>query len=256
VVLTGTVATQQAAASPVRRRSKAPVTLTFWKGPHEPGNQEAANVAKPVLDRFEKENPGIKGNFLLTPWDSWTEKYTTAFASGSPPDVCYMTEAMGKFALAGQLLALDPYISATKIQGMTFKEYLFPRMWNTATFKGKVYGIPWITGGSNLFWNKDMFAKAGLDPERPPATWAELIEYGKKLTKPPLQWGYVAAPHGNILESSYWGVESGGSWFNKSVTKATVNQPAYVKGVQFFSDLFNKYQIAVPASLARVAKAE
>src|SRR4051794_26011554 len=95
VVLTGTVATQQAAASPVRRRSKAPVTLTFWKGPHEPGNQEAANVAKPVLDRFEKENPGIKVNFLLTPWDSWTEKYTTAFASGSPPDVCYMTEAMG-----------------------------------------------------------------------------------------------------------------------------------------------------------------
>jgi ABC-type glycerol-3-phosphate transport system substrate-binding protein len=254
LVLAGTAAAERASAAPARRRSKAPVTLTFWKGPHD--TQEATGIAAPVLARFEKENPGIKVNFFLTPWDSWTEKYTTAFASGNPPDVSYMTEAMGKFALPGQLLSLDPYIATTKVSGMTFKEYLFPRMWNTATFNDKVYGIPWITGGSNLFWNKDMFAKAGLDPEKPPTTWAELIDYGKKLTKPPLQWGYVATPHGNVLETSYWGIESGGSWFNPSVTKSEVNHPAYVKGVQFFSDMFNKYQIAVPASLASVANAE
>lgn len=256
LLLTGTVAAEGASAAPARRRSNPPVTLTFWKGPHKPGNQEATGFAGPVLAKFQKENPNIKVNFLSTPWTSWTEKYTTAFASGSPPDVSYMTEAMGQFALAGQLLPLDPYISMTKISGKSLKAYLLPRTWSTGTFKGKVYGIPWIIGGSNLFWNKDMFAKAGLDPEKPPATWAELISFGQKLTKPPMQWGYVATPHGDGLENDYWGIQSGGSWFNASLTQSTVNQPAFVKGVQFLSDLFNKYKIMVPASLASVTNAE
>jgi ABC-type glycerol-3-phosphate transport system substrate-binding protein len=256
LLLAESAAAARVSAAPARRRSKAPVTLTFWKGPHKTGNIEATSIAAPVLKKFEAENPDIKVDFLLTPWTNWTEKYTTAFASGSPPDVSYMTEAISQFALAGQLLALDSEISGTKLNGVGLKSYLLPRTWATSTFKGKIYGVPWIIGGSNLWWNKDMFAKAGLDPDKPPTTWDELVSFGQKLTKPPMQWGYVATPHSDYLENAYWGIQAGGSWFNKSLTEATVNQPAYVKGVQFLGDLFNKYKITVPASLSSVTNAE
>lgn len=250
----GSAVPGQAVAATFLRRS--PVTLTFWKGPHMPGNEEAQRIAGPMLRKFEKENPDIRVNFVLTPWDSWTEKYTTAFASGSPPDVSYMTEAMGKFALAGQLMGLDPFMASAHVDGRSLKSYILSRAWDSGTFKGKVYGVPWIIGGSNLWWNKDMFKKAGLNPDKPPSTWEELVAYGKKLTQPPHQWGYVATPHGDYLENAYWGLQAGGSWFNKSLTRATVNQPAYVKGVQFLGDLFNKYQIAVPSALSSVQNAE
>src|SRR6185437_14815970 len=79
LLLAESAAAARVSAAPARRRSKAPVTLTFWKGPHKTGNIEATSIAAPVLKKFEAENPDIKVDFLLTPWTNWTEKYTTAF---------------------------------------------------------------------------------------------------------------------------------------------------------------------------------
>ena len=50
-------------------------------------------------------------------------------------------------------------------------------------FDGKTYGIPFQRSTPVLYWNKDAFKEAGLDPETPPASWAEMVEMGKKLTK-------------------------------------------------------------------------
>ena len=49
--------------------------------------------------------------------------------------------------------------------------------------EGRYYGIPYTVDLSGLVWNKELFREAGLDPERPPETWDELIEYAQKLTK-------------------------------------------------------------------------
>ena len=48
---------------------------------------------------------------------------------------------------------------------------------------GKTWGIPFQRSTIVLYWNKDLFKEAGLDPNKPPANWDEMVEYAQKLTK-------------------------------------------------------------------------
>ena len=63
----------------------------------------------------------------------------------------------------------------------------FPELWKTVEWEGGIYGVPFNTDTRFFFWNKDHFAEVGLDPEKPPTTWAELEEYALKLDKNPRQ---------------------------------------------------------------------
>ena len=64
-----------------------------------------------------------------------------------------------------------------------FSEKFFPYLWDAMIYEDGVYGIPFTTDTRVLFYNKDLFKESGLDPERPPKTWEELIEFGNRLDK-------------------------------------------------------------------------
>jgi multiple sugar transport system substrate-binding protein len=54
-------------------------------------------------------------------------------------------------------------------------------MWDPVTYRGKIYGFPWILDTRVIFYSKDLMKKVGLDPEKPPETWSELLEYCQKI---------------------------------------------------------------------------
>jgi multiple sugar transport system substrate-binding protein len=97
-----------------------------------------------------------------------------------------------------------------------------------------------------LHWNKQVFKKFGLDPNRPPRTWDELTAMAQKCTNPPNSWGYVF-PGGQAEETvDRWLValyQLGGSTLSDDNSRATFNSSAGVRALQFHVDLVNKYKV-------------
>ncbi|HEV2356541.1 MAG TPA: ABC transporter substrate-binding protein [bacterium] len=118
---------------------------------------------------------------------------------------------------------------------------------------GHVYSIPWQRSTPIMFYNTDLFRQAGLDPNRPPTTWAQLVTDAQKLTVRDAsgrvtQWG-VEAP---VVDTSPWVfqgflIEAGANYFDTTAGKwVKYNSPQAVRALQFILDLQNKYKVAPP----------
>ena len=140
------------------------VTLTMWKGPHKAAGDETKLCAQPTLDVLEEMHPEISVDFSEVPWGQYNEKFVAAFAADQGPDVSYQTESFPRFVNAGHIMPLDEMIASSGFD----RSFFYERAWQPGTYGGTTYSFPWIIGGSNLFWNKDLFEQAGWDPDTPP----------------------------------------------------------------------------------------
>jgi multiple sugar transport system substrate-binding protein len=130
-------------------------------------------VVEPLIREFEEQNPGIRVEVEQLTWKSGLEKVQAAVASGTQPDLCELgSEWVLRFGYEGVLDDLTPVY--TEIADSFI-------MWESARWKGRVYGLPWVQGSRALFYNVDLFEKAGLDPGRPPETWDELIDAARRI---------------------------------------------------------------------------
>jgi len=112
-------------------------------------------------------------------------KFPIAVMEKNYPDVCnprfqYLPVAYD----GGAVIPLDQYI--TDDVRARYSE----RLWETVTYRGKILAVPNAFGSFVLWYHKDVFRKAGLDPNNPPKTWDELIEYGKKIAENTNSYGY------------------------------------------------------------------
>ena len=145
---------------------------------------------------FEKENPGIKINAIYagTYQDTLT-KALTAFKSGEPPDIAVLLST-DMFTLIDED-AIAPFDDLLKTDAdKAWAKSFFPAFMENSQTGGKTWGIPFQRSTIVMFWNKDAFKEAGLDPERPPTPGTSWWPIGGKLTK--------RDASGNV---SQWGVE-------------------------------------------------
>ena len=138
---------------------------------------------------LEDQNAGFKKLFpdvnidmtTLTPGGRM-EKYLTAIAGGDPPEIM-MIAGRDNASLADKngMLPLEDRMAKDGVKVEEFD----PTEFKSRVWKGKIWGLPLTLGSvqSLLYWNKDYFKEAGLDPEKPPKTWTELSDYATKLTK-------------------------------------------------------------------------
>ncbi|MCC6489166.1 MAG: extracellular solute-binding protein [Candidatus Hydrogenedentes bacterium] len=153
------------------------------------------------------------------------EKMLTSIAAGSPPDVCSMdTAILAQLVSQGCFSPLDDLVNS---EPSLRQEAFLPHTWEMSCFKGydaatrkwvtAVWGIPTTSDSFCLLWNKDAFRKAGLDPERPPRTIAELEEFAAKLTIRGStgieQYGFVPWFPWDLTHM--WGGLFGGRWFDE-----------------------------------------
>ncbi len=128
---------------------------------------------QPILDEFHKQNPDIEVQMEQLTWQSGLEKITAAVAAGTVPDLCELGSTwFPRFAAQG---ALADWTDSTGAIESQFA------LWELARSKGRTYGLPWMVGTRALFWNKTLFAHAGLDTNLAPATWPELIEAARRI---------------------------------------------------------------------------
>lgn len=141
------------------------------------------------LREFERRYPHIRiRNLSMGAGGMNAQKLMTSIAGAAPPDLVRQDRfTIGDWASRDTFRPLDDLLADPEQNGpgdpwrIVPAEY-YPACWAEAVYAGKVYAIPDSTDDRLLYWNKDAFRKAGLDPERPPRTWEELEEYTRRLT--------------------------------------------------------------------------
>jgi multiple sugar transport system substrate-binding protein len=134
-----------------------------------------ADVVQPLLDRFQQEHPSVRVRMEQIAWQSGLEKISAAMAAGNVPDLCEMGSTwMPRMLASGQLSDWSAGIADLKPA---------LRGWELCSVGEAVYGLPWVLGTRALFYNKSLFARAGLDSSRAPETWAELHAAAEAIQK-------------------------------------------------------------------------
>ena len=147
-----------------------------------------------VIREFERRNPDIKVKLLsMGAGRMDPQKLMTSIVGNVAPDVINQDRfTISDWASRGAFRSLNDLIerdhSSDKLCP-TEKQY-YPAPWQEATYLGQVYAIPTSSDNRILYWNKKIFREesanlkaAGLDPERAPRTWTELLAYSRVLTK-------------------------------------------------------------------------
>lgn len=147
-------------------------TLQFWV------RSDIETIAKQLVSEFNSTHKNIKVVLTVTPDTYEVEKLGTAIASGNAPDVVALNDIdVPQFATEGQLENIT-----TQVKSLPYYKALSPGQLSLATYQGGLYGVPFDADLSVLDYNKTLFSKAGLNPDDPPTTWAELISDAKRIT--------------------------------------------------------------------------
>ncbi len=198
---------------------------------------------------YEAANPDIDIIIEQFPGASLKDfeiKLRLRFASGKAPDIFVAHEHVG--AELARLGLLDP--APDYIEKMVQENSLNAMVRSAPYFDGTCYGIVNDAVWQVLYYNKDMFREAGLDPEKPPVTWEELLDYADRLTvrnssgKPVRtglslrKTGYKPGTSGKWYTYLY---SAGGRPYSPDGTKATFNSEAGREALELYREiLFEK----------------
>ena len=183
------------------------------------------------------------------PFGELVQKYATAIAGGQAPDALSMdliyTPA---FAAAGQLEDLTDWAKS-----LPYFNSLSPSHVKLGTYQDKIYGLPLSVETSVFAWNKDLYKKAGLDPEKAPATWEEIEANAEKIRKlgdDTYGFYFSGGGCGGCMIFPFtplvWG--AGADILSEDSKTATLDTPQMRKAVGFYRDMVKKD--LVPASAA------
>jgi multiple sugar transport system substrate-binding protein len=156
-------------------KSTGPVTLKMssW-GVVEKGTQDY--FAK-LQAEFEKDNPGVKVEYVGLPYGNYKQQVLIMAQAGELPDLMQgERSSFPAFAMAGYLADLGSVLPKDYVADLS------PALREDLSVDGKLYAAPWFYSGFILFLNKDLFAKAGLNPTSPPKTYTEALSYAEKLS--------------------------------------------------------------------------
>jgi sn-glycerol 3-phosphate transport system substrate-binding protein len=201
---------------------------------------------------FEKENSGIKLRPIYSgSYQESIAKALTAVKSGDPP-VTSILLSTDMYTLIDED-AIVPFDDLVKTaEDRAWLKSFYPAFMENSQTGGKTWGIPFQRSTVVLYYNKEAFKEAGLDPNRAPGTWQEMADYAQKLTKRDAsgnvtQWG-VQIPSSGF---PYWlfqglAIENGVNLMNAAGTQVYYDKPEVIGALQYWVDLVNKYKVHPP----------
>src|SRR5438067_6619128 len=139
-----------------------------------------AKVVDNLVAGFEKEHPDVKVHAIYAGnYDDARIKALAALKAGQPAQMSVLF-SIDLYELLEQdvIVAFDDIGADRK-----WLQSFYPALMANGTYKGKTYGIPFQRSTIVMYWNKEAFKEAGLDPEKAPATWAEMEKAAAKLVK-------------------------------------------------------------------------
>lgn len=229
-------------------RDKEALTFFFAANPDE------ADARLRIVEAFQREHRDIEVRTVLSGGDP-TQQISTFCAGGRCPDVLMAWE-LGYAGLAsrGVLLDLNTLLSRDRAFAAELHSDSIGALYETFTFDGGQYAIPEQWAGTFLFYNKKLFADAGVKP--PPSHWErpwtfdQFLDTAAALTKSSSagrvsQWGFVDtwAPS---YSAGLFGMNNGTPWSTPRMNPTHLNfdDGKFIEGIQFYADLANVHRVA------------
>jgi len=221
--------------------AQAPVEISFFY-PVAVGGPITKTIDGYAAD-FARENPGIKVNPIYAgTYQETIVKALTAHKSGQPP-VTSVLLSTDMFTLIDEdaIVPIDSF--AKTAEDKAWLESFYPAFMLNSRTGGKTWGIPFQRSTIVLYYNKELFKAAGLDPNKPPTTWAEMADMAKKLTVKDASG--KTTQFGVQIPSSgfpYWlfqalAIQNGVALANDAGNTVRFDDPAVVQALQYWVDL-------------------
>ena len=162
------------------KTADAKIKLVFWHS-FVASTIPALNE---LIDKFETEHPNIQIEAQYIPsGDALIQKLITAIRSKTAPDISWLhSDFLEDLVEADAIYKMEDFINGSNGLAEGEIEDIYPALIQFSSWRGTLYSLPMEATNLALIYNKEMFRKAGLDPEQPPKTWDELHEFSKKLT--------------------------------------------------------------------------
>ncbi len=219
-------------------------TLTYWASNQGTSLENDEEVLAPQIAKFTEET-GIEVDVEVVPWSDLLNRILAATTSGEGPDVLNIGNTWSASLQATG--AFTPFDDATMEEIGGADRFLAGSLSATGAEGRPPTAVPLYSLAYGLYYNKQMFAEAGIT--EPPATWAEFIAAGKKLTDDQ-HWG-VSIEGGSVTENIHnvftFSQQQGGSFFDAK-GKPTFDTPQNVAAIKQYIDLIQTDKIANPSN--------
>ena len=234
----------------VASHAVADVSLQFYF-PVAVGGK-AANTIDELTAEYVAKTPGVNIDAVYAgSYQDTITKVLTAVRGGNPPQLSVIL-SVDMFTLIEEdaIVAFEDLIT-TDAERAWLKGF-YPAFMENSQTGGKTYGVPFQRSTPVLYWNKEAFKEAGLDPETPPATWDEMVSFGKKLVKKDTsgnvtQWG-VRIPSSGFPYWLFQGLTTQNNAFvmNSDGNETYFDDPKVIEALQFLVDLSTKHKVMAP----------
>lgn len=202
-----------------------------------------------TIAEFEKANPDIKVKAVYAGnYDDTRVKALAAVKANQPVQLSVLF-SIDVFELMDQdvIVPFDEF--ATSAEDKQWLASFYPALMANSKAKGKIWGIPFQRSTIVMYHNKDAFKEAGLDPNKPPANWDEMVAAAQKLTKKDAsgnvtRWGVHIPSTGY----AYWMfqalcIQNGQELMNLDGNKTNFDHPDVIEALQFWRDLAAKHKV-------------
>ena len=200
-------------------------------------------VVDGIVADFMAEHPGITVNAIYAGnYDDTRIKALSALNSGDPAQLAVMF-SIDAYDLIEQDLIVPFDALVQTDEDRAWLEGFYPALMANSRIEGHVWGVPFQRSTIVAYYNKDAFREAGLDPEAPPATWEDLVETGKALTKDG-QWGLMIPSTGY----PYWmfqalAIQNGMELMSADGLETHFDDPKVVEALEFWQSLSTEHGI-------------
>lgn len=219
------------------------IVVRFW---HAMGGK-LGEVLNSMIDEFNATHPRwfIKSESMGS-YEALKQKILASIIARNQPDMAQAYEAWISTLIGGEALVdlsqLDPEFERNELADF------YPVFIQDSVYDGKLMSLPFNKSVPVIYYNKELFRRAGLDPEKPPQTWKEFIRVSKQLTRDFNgdgkidQWGHKFTDHATYFECLL--KQNGGEIFNPRDLRLTFASPEGVEALQYLVDLVDKHQVA------------
>ena len=202
-------------------------------------------ILRQTLTNFDQAHPEVEYAFQPIP-GNYPEKIQLMLGTGKAPDLFWLKGDTAPAYMSFDVLEpLDTYVDGDSEFAL---DDIFPVFKEAFQHKGKYYGFAKDFNAYVLFYNKKLFAEAGLSD--PPKDWKELYEYCKILTKDTDsdgkkdQFGFVTEPSIDMVLP--FAFQNGGELISDT-GKIGVGEPEFIEALQFFMSLYTDGVATIPA---------
>ena len=231
--------------------AETPLEMTFYY-PVQVGGA-VAQLVEQIANDFNAENPDIHITPVYTGnYDDTVVKLQTAINANTPPDF-FLSLATQRFSMTAMdaVIPLDDLIA--KDGGTEYINDFLPGFMEDSFVDGKIVSIPFQRSTMVMYYNKEAFKEAGLDPDRPPQNWTELAEYAQKLIKKDNagnveRWGVGIALNSGSAQWAFTGFclqnsLNGENLMTDDGKRVLFDTPENVEALQLWVDLQQKYEV-------------